>query len=96
MSRGEILLNGGKRILKKGESVEELMRRVYPNHPWDQLQFRPPPMFWRNQVNLAKALTAASQKLGIEQVRFFFLQTLHSSTTLSPPLLASGLVHCVS
>ena len=65
----------GKRLSRYYDSLEEALRKAYPQYPWDPSQFvapeRVPPRYWQDKENLLAALTKAETKLGITKVSIF-------------------------
>ena len=62
----------GKRLFRYYDSLEEALRKAYPQYPWDSSQFvapeRVPARYWQDKENLLAALTKAETKLGITKV----------------------------
>ena len=64
-------------------SLEEVLRDLYPEYPWDPLQFERK-RFWREKDSLLQLLKETEQQLGINQVKFTLHPNRFSSHTLHP------------
>ena len=68
MRRTDLLQRGGKGLFK-GRSFPEVLKAVYPQHPWDTLRFaaesRAPVGCWESDTNLLQALDKIANRMGI-------------------------------
>jgi len=76
-SRKDVTQQGGNIFWKKYSSLEEMLRKLYPEHTWQSYRFaayhRVPPGHWNNKENLLAAISQVATKLGIEKVFPLFL-----------------------
>lgn len=63
-----------KKLWKYYSSLEEVLRDLYPEYPWDPLQFvlstHAQDGFWNDREHVIQLTIAAEQQLGIQQVIF--------------------------
>ena len=65
-------MRGGRGLIKMYSSIEDMLRRVYPEHEWLPSRFikegRSPPGYWLDKESVKKALDFAEQQIGIQKV----------------------------
>ena len=70
--RQDVLTRGGGRLFRKYHSLEEVLRAVYPEHPWHSTKFIEPARthqgFWNNVLNRRNFLVGLANELNIQQV----------------------------
>jgi hypothetical protein len=79
ISRRDVCRLGGRPLFNIYETLEEILKAVYPSVSWESNKFlhRPrtiyPPGYWKNKENLIKAIDNAEKQLGIISVCYFML-----------------------
>ena len=59
----------GAELFKRYSKLSDLLKAVYPDHPWDMERFGETQYgYWTNVNNVLKELTKAEKKLGIIDV----------------------------
>ena len=95
VSRYQITSRGGGTLLRQYRSLTKLLAAMYPDFEWRSEGFaeagKVPNDCWKDDGNLLRALDAAEQRLGIQNVHSFMLYLSHC---LNPflHLLGRGLV----
>lgn len=73
ITKKEVKQKGGEGLFYHFPSLEEALRVLYSDYPWESTRFverksSGPLKYWHNQSNLLKALERAEKRMGIQQV----------------------------
>lgn len=68
VTRPQVKRNGGEDLFKHYHTLDELLRTVYKDYPWDSTKFVSNPRYWKKRENLVAALDKTEEFLGIRQV----------------------------
>jgi hypothetical protein len=74
-----VLKLGGQSLFNYHKSMEEVLRAVYPEFPWESSKFlyggpdKTPLGHWNDKQNIVNALEQAAEKLDIKQVSTIFV-----------------------
>lgn len=82
MSRKDIIKHGGRNLFDYYSSLDEALRSVYPDHPWDDLyniNGRVPRGYWDDTNNAMGWLNKIALELGIQQARVLAVFLLGSN-----------------
>ena len=70
MTRKQITQLGGRGLFEHYSSLAQILRKVFPNHPWQPLEFnRAKAESWKDVANQRLLLEQIGDQLGVKEVR---------------------------
>lgn len=70
MTRKQITQLGGRGLFEHYSSLAQILRKVFPNHPWQPLEFnRAKAESWKDLTNQRLLLEQIGDQLGVKEVR---------------------------
>jgi len=79
--------NGGRGLFNYYSTLENALRSIYPEYPWDTFKFwdanRVPHGHWKDKDNIVNVLERAEKAIGIQRVGFAYHHVATSSHSFS-------------
>jgi len=70
VKKSDIRKQAGQPLWARYASLEEALRDLYPEYPWDSFKFVRTAGFWHAKDNTLQFISSAEHQLDLQQVRY--------------------------